>query len=370
MMREADEISQRPMMIAPPRRGDAGPIGDRAMSLISVYRAVHVHATVAVQLSLDSYRGSRVVDPAPSILRRPDVDTNREIFVEYTSNCLWLTGNAFWRKLRAPSSSSTPGAVVSVTPLNPNEVHVSEDAKTRRPVYQYRGETIPEGDIQHLKMLRVPGHVRGLGPIQAARMELEGALDARDYGNSWFQEGQQPSGILSSDQVLTAEAAQDYKQRWEDAPGHGVRVLGSGLNYEPMLLKPADVQFLETQKFSTTQVARLFGVPASVMLAAVEGQSRVYSNVLEEWRSYLQFSAMKPLREIETNLSDLLPGPQTARFNLEGFLRLDTARRYEAHRTGIEAGFLTVDEVREIENLPPLTDAQRDELNETRETRA
>ena len=61
---------------------------------------------------------------------------------------------------------------------------------------------------------------------------------------------------------------------------------------------------------------------------------------------------MPYMREIEAALSELLP--DDVRFNVDGFLRPDTTTRYAAHKVAIEAGFLTIDEVRAIEGLNPL----------------
>lgn len=348
--------ADRPRHIAPPPRHLLGWTSeDRALSLGTVYRAVQIHATAAIQLGVDVYRGDTRLEETPALVRRPDVDEEREAFVEYINNSLWLTGNAYWKKVRADRTARTPGKIINLKPLNPREVTVQIDPDTDRPIHRYRGSIMPAADIKHLKLMRVPGHPYGLGPIQAARAEIEGALDARDYGASWLSEGNMPSGVLTTDQVITKESADQYKEVWNDNPdGYGVRVLGQGLAYEPLMLKPADVQFLETQQFSTTQIARLFGVPASLLLIAIQGGSRTYQNVIEEWRGYLQFTAMKVLREIETAWSEVLPGRQTVRFNLDAFLRLDTKSRYRAHRDGLEAGFLTVNDVRKLEGLPPI----------------
>src|SRR5699024_7486663 len=121
--------------------------------------------------------------------------------------------------------------------------------------------------------------------------------------------------------------------------------------YSPILLNPADAQFLENQQFTVTQIARLFGIPASLMLAVVEGGSQSYANVEQDWIAYIRFSLMSYLREIEEAFTKLLPNGQTARFNIETLLRADTKTRYEAHEIAIRAGFMKPEEVREIEGL-------------------
>ena len=117
------------------------------------------------------------------------------------------------------------------------------------------------------------------------------------------------------------------------------------------MLKPADAQWLEVQQFGVTGIARLFGIPATLMLAAIEGTSMTYTNVEQEWIGYVRFTLMTYLREIEDAFSAVLPTGQTARFNVEGLLRTDTKTRYEAHEIAIRAGFMSPDEVRRIEKL-------------------
>ena len=82
----------------------------------------------------------------------------------------------------------------------------------------------------------------------------------------------------------------------------------------------------------------------------------------QEWLAFTRFTLMQYLRKIEEALTDLSPLGQTIRVDTDVLLRSDTKSRYHSHRVGLEAGFLTIDEVRSIENLPPLTDEQRAEI--------
>ena len=167
--------------------------------------------------------------------------------------------------------------------------------------------------------------------------------------------------------MLTPEQGENYRNLWygrgadgkplnpDRDPSERIRILGSGMSYEPLLIKPSDAQFLETQAFTTTEIARLFGVPSSLLLAAVDGKSMTYSNVEQVWTEYVRFSLLKVLREIETAWSAILPGRQRVRFRVDSLLRADRKTRFEGHKTAIEAGFMTVDEIRALEELPPMT---------------
>src|SRR5690606_31652595 len=251
-----------------------------------------------------------------------------------TVAALRLHGNAYWLKERGPD-----GTVINLTPLDPARVHIHRHHRTRRPLFAYDGrEDYTAYDIQHLALVRRTGQLYGLGPIQAARVELAGAADVRDYGAQWFAEDDVPSGVLSTDQPINRKQAADYKDVWKETADGGVRVIGSGLRYNPILLKPADAQWVEATRLSTVQIARLFGVPASLMLATIEGSSQTYANIEQAWIEFLRFSLMTDLREIEEALTACLPRTQTVRFNLETLLRSDTKSRYEAHEIAIRAG--------------------------------
>jgi HK97 family phage portal protein len=321
-----------------------------ALGLSSVYRAVSIRATAARQLSIDVYRGEAQID-APSLVRQPDVDMSRAVFVECTVVSLNIAGNAYWRIRR-----SSAGVITSLEVLNPADVTIQTSQSGRVTGYQYRGFSLTTDEVKHLARLRVPGTPYGLGPLQAAQAELRGALDLRDYSSNWISSGDVPSGVLKSDQPLTAEQADALKERWNATRGgrRGVAVLGNGASYAPIILSPSDAQFIESQQFTTTQIARLFGVPASLMLTGVEGNTQTYANVAQDWLGFVRFGLMEDLGEIEDALSDLLPRGQRARFNLEALLRTDTTTRYASYKVALEAGFMTVAEVRAIENLPPL----------------
>ena len=134
----------------------------------------------------------------------------------------------------------------------------------------------------------------------------------------------------------------------------GVAVLGSGLTYKQCYLTPAELQLLDVRKVNTISVARIFGIPARLMLTSGDGDSKTYANMEQESILFVRHTLMPYMREIEQALSSLMV--DDVRFNVDGFLRPDTTTRYNAHKIALEAGFLTVDEVRAIEGLNPIED--------------
>ena len=120
------------------------------------------------------------------------------------------------------------------------------------------------------------------------------------------------------------------------------------------MLNPRDAQFIESRNFNTLEIARLFGIPATLMLTATEGSSMTYSNVEQDWLGFVRFTLTKYLRKIEEALTTFTPRGQAVRFQISALLRSDTLSRYQAHQIALTAGFMTLNEIRAIESLPPL----------------
>lgn len=343
----------------------------QSVTLPAVYRAVQIITTAVSQLTLDVERQGQVVAETPALIRRPSVDMSRSDFLEAIVMSLVATGNAFILKDRAGTSS-----IINLTPLDPNAVTAYRDPK-RGTRFGWNGREYGPDEIEHIHLFRLPGQLLGVGPIQqAAQDTIRQGSDLRDYSSAWFDTSGQPSGVLSSDQALTSADALAYRNRWNGLDDEGkplaqadnpsrVKVLGKGLTYSPIFLSPKDAMWLESQQFTTLEVARIFGIPTSLMLAAPDGNSMTYQNVEQEWLAFTRFTLMQYLRKIEEALTNVTPNGQVVRFRIEALLRADTKTRYEAHEIAIRSGFLTPDEVRDIEGRPPLTASQRKTLTPT-----
>lgn len=342
-----------PAGVTPPtRKPAAGFMSDREASVVpSVFRALSILVAGAEQLTIDVSRNGRPAPRVPSIVRRPAQDLR---FDEWTTQLmidLALDGNAFVRKVRAN------GEILDLPILPADQVHVGRHAVTGRIQYHHQGNVYSTDDVEHIYLVKRASWLRGISPIEAARRGLSFTSGAADYAAGWFSHGQ-PAGILSSEQTLNADQARAYRDIWnEDNRAEnpsGIKVLGKGLTYEPILLKPADVLWLEAQDATTTDIARIFGIPATLMLIGIEGSATTYANISQEWLGFARFTLMLYLRPIEQLLTEVLGTGFDARFNLDGLLRPDTKSRYEAHAIALAGNWLTIDEVRAIEGLGPL----------------
>lgn len=339
-------------IIPPPRSATSGVTTNDALSLASVYRSVSIISTAMKQLGIHVYRDDAEVTPTPLVIRQPDIKMTRETWMEQTINSMALAGNAYWLIGR-----NGRGETINLEVLNPFDVMIQTDDYGTALYYTYRGTIRYElNQIQHLAMMRVPGNVYGLGPIQAAQKELLNARDTRDYASVWFTDSGIPNGVLKSDQMLSPDQAAAAKDAWNTTAGakNGVAVLGNGLNYQPMYLNPRDAMFIEAQAWNVQQVARLFGIPANMLMASVDGNSMTYTNMEQEQMAFVRYTLSQYIVEIESALSHVLTRSTMVKINVDSLLRSDTLTRYQAHKLAIESGWMTVDEVRAIEDMPTI----------------
>lgn len=350
---------------------------DDATTLPSVYRALDVINTSTQQIPLYVERAGRRVsleDLRPDdLMRKPNVDMDPSEFAAALVLCLAARGNAYVRKVYTGPRGRQK--LTNLEVLNPAGVRIGKESG--RTVYYHDGKTYSAADVVHIWRLKLPGATYGLGPIQAAQPALRLGLDEQGFAGNWFDTTGEPSGILKSDQALTAADAKQARRAWngldpetgqplppDDNPTR-IKVLGKGLAYESQLISPKDALWLDAQSFSVLEVARLFGIPTSLMYASLDGGSMTYQNVQQELTTFATYTLMGYLRPIENALSRLTPAGQRVRFNVDALLRADTTTRYAAHEAGIRAGWLHPDEARDMEGRPPLTPEQRATMPKT-----
>lgn len=324
-----------------------------ALSLPAVFRSIQITAGMAGSLTLDAYRDREKLERPPVVVRTPDPWRSLSSWVERAVIDLAVDGNAFLLKSLSPIDGTT---VVGAQVLNPFGVVVDRDTEGRK-VYRYSTvdgiKTYTDQQIEHVWGLEVPGLTRGLGPITACRMSILGALDARDFGAAWHSTNAVPPGVLSTDQHIDATAAKQYKELWHDGTPGEVKVTGKGLTFTPIMLRPKDAQWLESQAFGVLDIARLFGVPAAYLMAGIEGSSVTYQNLEMVDAQFLRTTLFPVyLRKLEAAMTNLLPRGQHAKFDTSELLRPDAKTRMEMHKLAIDMGLYGPEYAAVIERIP------------------
>jgi HK97 family phage portal protein len=272
-----------------------------------------------------------------------------------------LRGNAY---LRVTSTDST-GYPSTFTVLNPDIMTVE-----RAPAggVRYRWDTGdgteqildgPEPDeLLHVRVNRPPGHFCGLGVLdvqQGPASSLRGAYASEAYANE-LMGSPMPPAVLTHPLRLNKGQAEALQQQWSESIGRAravPAVLSGGITYQPLTVTAKDVELIESRRWNATQIAVLFGLPAWI-LGGSTGDSMTYSTVELELQRLWTMALMPQTVRLERSFGAWVPNGQRLRFVPDALLRAQTLDRYQAHKIALDGGWETVDEVRALENRPPL----------------
>lgn len=338
-----------------PTRSNSTVSTSSALSLTSVYRAVQIIATpIAKALPLETYRFAGGMEQKignPLLVTNPSLSETRRDFLFATVTSLALDGNAFWFK-----TYDSRGLVNDLTLLPASSVGVRLDGPTGMSgakVFDYMGKTYTTAEIEHLRLFTVAGNLRGVGPVQAASQDILAAIDLRDFAATWFSNAGVPTGVLQTSKTINKDIADEITTAWHTKQAtRQIAVLADGFSYAPVQLSPKDALLTEYQSQVTQNIARLFGIPARLLLTGVDGTSDTYSNAQDEQRVMWLHTLMTYTDVIEDALSRCLPRATRVQFNFEGLFKADPKQRFETYAIATGgAPFMTVEEVRQKENM-------------------
>jgi HK97 family phage portal protein len=338
---------------------NAGVIVDETstLSVPGIWRAVTLISDAIGGLPFHAYRSEEYVDPQPNLLIKPVATETRIETVSAMVASLIIHGN-YVAILGEPGVNGYPD---SFYPVAVHRVQVRRE--NGELIYRIENRDYSADEVLHIKGFSMPGEHVGYGILSAQRQAIGGAVAVNTYAQRYFDGGAQPTGIIySSNPDLSQEEADALKSAWLRQYGGTKRtpaVLNESTKFQQLSDNAKDAQLLETRAFSLTEIANMIGLPAYYLGAP--NSSRTYSNVSEENLQLVRWSLMPWIQRIEQKMTEYLPRGQFAKMNVDALLRPDTKSRYEAHKIALDAGFLTLDEVRELENREPLDETTSEE---------
>ena len=335
---------------------------DAVFGLGDVYACVRVLAEAVAQLPLITYRRDgrnrdRARDHAvfPLLHSLPNPEITAFEMRETLMGHLALRGNAY-----AEIEWGSNGQIKHLWMLHPDKV--TPRRVKRQLVYDVQVKSGPDQRLPGYRVLHLrglsPNGIVGYSPIHVAAEEFGMALAGREYGARFYRNNGRPSGVLEYADSLSDDAFDKIKREWRAAYGglsnaHRIAVLEEGVTYKQIGVKPEEAQFLESRKFSRSQIAAIFKVPAHMIN---DLERATFSNIEEMSLEFVIYTLTPWLVRWEQALSRdlLIPSERESMFIaflVDALLRGDAKARYETYKTAIMHGIMSPNDAREKENM-------------------
>jgi HK97 family phage portal protein len=277
-------------------------------------------------------------------------------FREMMTAAMLLRGNAYARIIRG-----NDGQVKQLIPLHPDRVRVLE-LDNGRLGYEVgtneKTEKLIQEDVFHLRHRSDDG-ILGISPIARSKEVIELALAERNHGIETFQNGAKYLGFIKLPGKLNPEQRRGFAESWKQYKSGSTPILENGMDYQTASMSLEDSEWISARQLSVEEVCRLFRIPPTIVGDLRHGN---YANTSELFRQFVTLSLRRHLLAWEQAISRQLLTEAGRRIyfaehSLEGLLRGDPKTRADFYHAAIGDGWMTIDEVRQLENLPKLVTA-------------
>lgn len=335
---------------------------DTALKLSAVWACVRLRSQIISSLplhlrSIDNTSASK--HPLHRILHdAPNADMTASEFWEAMIVSLDLWGNAY-----TLISRNKQGQIVSLEVLDSSITTVKRD-EAGEISYLVGNDTHHADEVLHIKGFTLDGLV-GLSPIRYQASVMGSQIDANNAAGHTFSNNLKAGGFLQTGQeVLTTEQRDKLRQNLEffaqpeNAGKYMVLEAGMTVSNNAVKMNPADAQLLESRYFGIEEICRAFGVPPQLVYHTDKASS--WASSLEGMNlGFLMYSLRPNLVRIEQAITKkLLTASEREKykpkFSVEDLLRADSQGRSQFYMSALQNGWMTRNEVRVLEDLPPI----------------
>jgi HK97 family phage portal protein len=329
----------------------------------AVYSAVSLIADTISTLPLDCFiridGQRRAFRPKPEWVERPDIALPRTAFYNSVIVSLLLDGNAF---IRVFGGRQNP--VSNLVVLNPRTVTVKRNAQGRL-IFEVEGENRPlsQDEMIFIPDVLRPGTIRGVSRVEALKENFGLALALEKFAATFFGQGTNLNGVIEFPGNLTAEQAENLRNGFDSKHkgwrrGHRTGILSGGATFKSTQVDPESSQSIEARRLAVEDVARAFNIPANML--NIPGTT-TYASVEQNNLQFITHTLRPIVQKLEDAFSQLMsryPGGETAfiKWNLDGLARADIQARTSAYSTMIQAGVMSINDVRRLEDMSDIDD--------------
>jgi len=329
---------------------------ETSLRLSAVYACVRLISDTISTLPYDQYvrRDAERFQyrPKDRWIDRPSTEMPKTTFWKQVLVSLLLDGNAFVLITRSGNE------IVDLTPLNPKTVRI--ERRDGRKVFIIGNDRIVTSDqMLHLTEMLMPGELRGVSRVEQAKESLGLGLALEEYAAQFFGNGAYAGGVLEFPDKLTPEQRKEIRDTWNSVHqgprrAHRVGMLWGGGKFNPLTVDPTNSQLVDQRKFAVEEIARIFRVPP-FMLGVSENAAMAFASIEQQQLFFRQHTIQPYVEMLEDHFAQLLENPATfIKFNMSSIVRADLATRYSSYNTALLAGFMSVNDVRALEDQGPV----------------
>ena len=327
----------------------------KALQIGAVYACIRLYVDTISTFPVGAFTrtsGSRLPAPRPDWMSEPYPGITWTRHVQQGLVSLLVNGNWYTRKIR-----NTARDVIGLVVLDPQRVepHQRPDGSI---YFLIDGVTpVERDDMIHITELVLPGQLKGVSRIDQVKQELGLAQALTEFAARFFANGTQLSGVIETPAVLDVEQATKALNTFEASHRgknqHRPAVLGGGGKWVKASTAPNEAQMLESRQQAVEAIARVFKVPP-FKIGLTNPGAMSYSSVEQMQIAWVQDSLQPYVSLIEDAYGWLLPRGQFVRLNMDALLRGDMQTRYESYSKGSDAGFLSINDIHRLEDMPPV----------------
>ena len=324
---------------------------DLAMQVPAVARCRNLIAGVIASLDLELYKKSTGEELGkPVWLEQPDIRQPRSVTMAWSIDSLLMYGICFWRVTSQYADDGRPSGFEWVA--NNRVTTTTNEFGTQVEFYTVDGARCPMSGIGSLVTFQ--GLTNGV--LITASRTIQAALDL-EKAASVAAATPMPTGYIKNTGAdLPESQISGLLASWRSArQSRSTAYLTSTLSYETTGFSPKDMMYNEAQQFLTTQICRLFGVPA-YMLSASMDTSMTYQNILDSRKDFMAYTLQPYITCLETRLSmnDMTANGNIVKFAVDDtFLRADPLQRLAVTEKLLDLGLIDVEQAKEMEDLTP-----------------
>lgn len=335
---------------------------DKALALPALYAATKILSDNTASLPVNVYTkhpdGRRTPYTGPSLFDNPSVIGTPYDWLFACMSSLTLHGNA-WGLITGRDGFGYPTGIEWIPPEY--VIVEQDDAQPFNPlaakVYAY-GRPMkwfgPDSEVFHLTGYALPNRIEGLSPLRAFALTILAGHEAQRYGTDWYAAGGFPPGTFQNSELeVDAQQAAVIRQMLVTSlRRREPLVYGRDWDYTPVTVPPSEAQFIDAMQLNATHIASIFDLPPN-RVGGKSGDSLTYSTVEQNQLQVIE--ALRPwLVRLEYGFATLLPSRRVVAFNTDALLKTDLKTRTEIYQIQRNIGLRTTDELRELEDLPPL----------------